>query len=165
MSGAHLSVTAAMRRLGTGVALVAGAAAQRCRAWDYQGADHGWRHWRAAGGACPAEYAAADASWRHLAAAAAGSRHSLAVLVVSQTLVGGGGGGGIGGPLLSALGSLGGGAIGSNAANEAARLQAQRLEPWHRPADRAMAPAAAKPGALSSGRAGGAGAAPAAGGA
>ena len=37
------------------------------------------------------------------------------------------GGGGIGGPLLSALGSLGGGAIGSNAANEAARLQSQAL--------------------------------------
>ena len=33
----------------------------------------------------------------------------------------------IGGPLLSALGSIGGGAIGSNAANEAARLQSQAL--------------------------------------
>ena len=40
---------------------------------------------------------------------------------------GAGGGAGIGGPLLSALGSLGGGAIGSNAANEAARLQSQAL--------------------------------------
>ena len=34
---------------------------------------------------------------------------------------------GIAGPLLSSLGSLGGGAIGSNAANEAARLQSQAL--------------------------------------
>lgn len=40
---------------------------------------------------------------------------------------GGSGGGGILGPLLSSLGSLGGGAIGSNAANEAARLQSQAL--------------------------------------
>jgi hypothetical protein len=42
---------------------------------------------------------------------------------------GGGTGGGAGllGPLLSSLGSVGGGAIGSNAANEAARLQANAL--------------------------------------
>ncbi len=40
---------------------------------------------------------------------------------------GAGGGGGLLGPLLSSLGSVGGGAIGSNAANEAARLQAAAL--------------------------------------
>ena len=41
--------------------------------------------------------------------------------------LGGGGGGGILGPLLSSLGSIGGGAIGSNAANDAARLQSEAL--------------------------------------
>jgi hypothetical protein len=39
----------------------------------------------------------------------------------------GGGGAGLLGPLLASLGSVGGGAIGSNAANEAARLQSQAL--------------------------------------